>query len=64
MQPITFIFHANECLENVIVCKLDENTSATDCIILMQELQNVPLLLESIEGTCIRGIMFFRNQDA
>lgn len=58
MQPITFIFYPNECLENVIVCKLDENTPATDCIILMQELQNVSLL-QSIEGTCNRGIMFF-----
>jgi len=49
MQPITFIFYANECLENVIICKFDESTPATDCIILMQELQNVPLVLQSID---------------
>lgn len=49
MQPITFIFYANECLENVIVCKLDENASATDCIILMQELQNVPSLFTQLD---------------
>lgn len=56
MQPITFIFHANECLENVIVCKLDENTPATDCIVLMQELQNVPSFLSQLKGHAIEEL--------
>jgi len=42
LQPITYFFYANDCLEIVTICKLGYNVIATDCMILMQKLQNLP----------------------
>jgi hypothetical protein len=64
MQPITYFFLSNDCLENVTICNFDGNIIATDCIILMQELQNAPCFFSQMKESCIKELCPVKNKNA